>query len=119
MAQYVGVFPSAARTTAVASMDIRNDEGTGLIVVIDATAKGTAPAVTFTIQGKNPVSGKYYNILASTAVSTVSTIVLRVHPELTAATNSIAKDMLPAVWRVDVTVGNADSLTYSVGASIV
>jgi hypothetical protein len=119
LAQHVGVLPRAARTAATASPDIRNDSGTGLIVVIDATAKGTAPSVTFTIEGKDPTSGKYYTILASAAVSTVSTTVLRVHPQLTAAANTVAKDMLPAVWRVNVTVGNADSLTYSVGASMV
>jgi hypothetical protein len=118
LAQHVGVFPLAARTAATASPDIRNDSGTGLIVVIDVTAKGSAPSVTFTVQGKDPTSGKYYDILASSAISTVSTTVLKIHPQFTAVANSVAKDMLPAVWRVNVTVGNTDSLTYSVGASM-
>lgn len=119
MAQHVGVFPSGARTATVSSPDRTNLNGTGMILVIDCTAISASPSVTFTIEGKDPASGKYYTILTSAAITGTGTTVLRVHPDLTAAANTVAKDMIPAVWRVTATHGDADSITYSVGASLV
>jgi len=119
LAQHVGVFRSAARTATHSSPDISNYSGTGMVAVIDATAITATPSVVFTIEGKDPTSGKYYTILASAAIVATGTTVLRVHPDLTAATNTVAKDMLPAVWRVKTAVSDTDTLTYSVGASMV
>lgn len=120
LAEHVGVFPSAPRTANVNSPDFVNDEGAvGLVLVIDVTAASATPSVVFTLEGKDPTSGKYYTILASSAITAIGTTVLRVHPALTAAANSVAKDMLPRVWRVTATAADSDSLTYSVGASMV
>lgn len=120
MAQHVGVFPSKERTATHSSPDIRNyGNGVGLVAVIDCTSITDTPSVTFTIEGKDPSSGKYYTILTSAAVASVSTVVLRVHPDLTAAANLVAKDMLPAVWRVTATHGDTDAIIYSVGASVI
>lgn len=124
MAQHVTVFESAARTATTSSRDIKNSDfknssGTGAVVVIDCTADPASASVTFTVEGKDPTSGKYYTILASAAITGTGTTVLRIHPDLTAAANTVAKDMLPAVWRVTATASNGDSLTYSVGASMV
>lgn len=120
MAQHVTIFSSAARTAIATSKDISNHEGAiGLVLTIDATAAANTPSVTFTIEGKDPTSGKYYTILTSAAITGIGTTTLRVHPDLTAATNTVAKDMLPAVWRVKTAVADTDSLTYSVGASMV
>jgi len=119
LAQHVGVFRSAARTATHSSPDISNYSGTGMVAVIDATAITATPSVVFTIEGKDPTSGKYYTILASAAIVATGTTVLRVHPDLTAATNTVAKDMVPAVWRITATHGDADSITYSVGVSLI
>ena len=40
---------------------------------------------------------------------------LRIHPSLTAAANTIAKDVLPQALKVTATHADADSITYSVG----
>lgn len=109
---------SAARTTATQSSDLTNYNGKGLHLVIDITAF-TAGSITVTIQGKDALSGKYYTILASAALAAVATTVLRVHPGLTAAGNLVANDVIPRTWRVDVAVGSADSITYSIGYSLV
>lgn len=115
---YGTVLASAARTATVASADQYNPDGwRGLHLVIDATAITATPSVVFTIQGKDPVSGQYYTILASAAVTAVSTTVLRVFPGATAAANTVANDTLPAIWRVNAVHGDADSITYSVGVS--
>lgn len=108
------LFSSAARTTLQNSEDIPNEGFRGLTLVIDATA-GTPTGVTFTIKGKDPVSGKYYTILASAAITGAGTTVLRIYPGMTAAANLAASAPLPPIWRLEITVADAGSLTYSVG----
>jgi hypothetical protein len=102
------VFASAARTATPTAFDGSNLSGRGLHLIIDATASSGSPSVVFTIQGKDPVSGKFYTILASAAITGTGTTVLRVYPGLTAAANTVANDVLPKTWRVIATHGNAD-----------
>jgi len=109
------IFASAARTATVNGDDISNDDARGAIVVIDCTAVAATPSVVFTVQGKDPLSGKYYTILTSTAITATGTTVLRIYPGLTAAANVTVSDILPTVWRVIATHGDADSITYTVG----
>ena len=114
------LFKSAARAVAQTYASGEQD-GTDieyLHVIIDVTAVTATPALTVKIQGKDPASGKWYDILVSTAIATVSTTVLKVGPALTAAANLVANDMIPSIWRVTVTHGDTDSATYSVGANL-
>jgi hypothetical protein len=115
----VTVLSSAARTATLQSSDITNYNAKGLHLVIDVTAIAATPSVVFTIQGKDALSGKYYTILASAAITGTGTTVLKVYPGLTGVANSKADDLLPRVWRVDATHADADSITYSVGASVI
>lgn len=114
------ILASAART-ATPTVDTFHVSGDarGLILIIDATAVTATPSVVFTVLGVDPVSGKTWTILASAAVATVSTVVLRVHPELTASANLIAKDVVPSYFTVSAVHGDADSITYSVAAQVV
>jgi len=111
------LLASAARTATTNSGDIANQNFRGVHVVIDVTVDPAAASVVFTIQGKDPLSGKYYTILASAAVAAVGTTVLRVFPGSTVTANAAANDGLPRVWRVLATHADGDSITYSVGAS--
>jgi hypothetical protein len=115
----VTCYASAGRTTTPTAMaDQTNIGAKGLRVVVDATVNaGGSGSITVTIQGKDAVSGKYYTILASAAIVTVTTNVYTVYPSITAVTNTIAQDALPTTWRVIVTANNANPVTYSVGAS--
>jgi hypothetical protein len=91
----------------------------GCHMVIDCTAIASSPSVVFTIQGSDPLSGKFYTILASAAIVAAGTTILRVYPGLTAVTNVTVSDVLPPRWRVIATHGNANSITYSVGALLI
>lgn len=113
------IFASAARTATVASADITNRGGRGAVIVIDVTAAADTPSVVFTVQGKDDLSGKYYTMLASAAITATGTTVLRIFPGMTAAANVAANDVLPRTWRVNAVHADADSITYSVGASII
>ena len=115
----VTVFASLARTATENSADLKNRSCRGLVLTIDMTVEPGVDTVTFTIQGKDPLSGKYYTILASAALTAVATTVLRVYPGLTAAANLVASDVLPSDWRVTATHSGATTTTYSVGAQLI
>ena len=91
----------------------------GLLLVIDITDEDTgggAGAVTVTIQGYDPASGKLWTILASASLATVATTLMRVHHNLAAAANVAAKDILPPQIRINVNHTNANPMIYSIGA---
>ena len=113
------LFPSAARAVAQAyTSGDQNGENIDFIhVIIDITAVTATPAITVKIQGKDPASGKYYDILVSTALAVVATTVLKVGPGLPVAANLSANDIVPSTWRVIATHGDTDSATYSIGAN--
>lgn len=107
------VAESAART---ASADFSFACGSiGGVFIINATAAAATPSVVFTVKGVDPASGSTWDILASAAITGTGTTVLRIHPSLTAAANTIAKDVLPSSIVVSAVAADADSLTYSVG----
>src|SRR5687767_3759143 len=84
------VLPSAARTATPDTQEFELPSGVKFLhLVIDATAVTATPALTVTISGVDRVSGKTYTLLASAAIATVSTIVLKVGPGLTAAANLV------------------------------
>ena len=112
----ITIYGSEARTAAPILRDLEGFGARGVHIVIDVTAVGVTPSVTFEIRGKDPTSGKYYTILASAAIAAVGTTVLKVFPGATAAANSVANDCLPETWRVVPVHGNAITITYSVGA---
>lgn len=109
---------SAARTATVNSSGIDSKSEDGCHVVLDVTAIVTAPSIVLKVQGYDMASSTWYDILTGAAVTTVSTVVYRVHPSLTASANLTVKDMLPSDIRINVAHGNANSITYSVGVTL-
>jgi hypothetical protein len=105
---------SAARTATPTVADVTTYNAGGITVVINVTAVTATPSVVFTIDGKDALSGVYYNLLTSAAVTGVSTVVLRVSPGITVAANLAAAQLLPRVIRILPTHGDADSITYTV-----
>ena len=111
----------AAAAASINGLDMENMSGIGAQIVIDVTAiTGTTPSVVVTVEGKDPVSGKYYTILASASITTVSTTVLRIFPGATASANLAANDVLPRTFRVTSTIaGTTPAVTATVVANIV
>ena len=110
---------SAARTATVSSVDILNDLAKGVHIVLDVTAVADTPSVVLKIEAKDPASGGYYTLLTGAAVTTVSTNIYKVYPGLTASVNAIVSDVVPKTFRVTLTHADTDSITYSVGYSLV
>lgn len=111
------VFASEARTASSNSPDITNSRSRGVHVVIDVTAVPSVETVTFTVQGKDPLSGKYYDLLASAALVATGTVVLKVYPGLTAVSNLTASDVVPKTYRVKAVHSASGSFTYSVASN--
>jgi hypothetical protein len=104
-AVHTGMVLTAAAASANGS-DLENTNHRGCVVVVDFTAvSGTTPTCVVTLEGKDPISGKYYTILASASLNSVATTVLRVFPAATAAANLVANDVLPRNFRVKTTIG--------------
>lgn len=117
----VTVLGSAARTATptVDQFNIEHGSVTGLVCVIDVTAIAATPSVVFTLQGYDPVSTKVWTLLVSAAIVATGTTVLRVHPQLTASANLIAKDIVPDAFTLTAVHGDADSITYTVAVHVV
>lgn len=114
----ITISASAAQTTTQTSADQTNYNGRGVIVTLDMTVVGTG-SVTLEIDMKDPVSGKYVALLTGAAVVGNSTNVYTVYPGAPSTANVSVNSPLPRTWRVKVTANNANSATYSVGASVI
>jgi hypothetical protein len=110
----VAPLPLAAGTYV--TQDQKNVGRRGIKLVVDVTLG--AGTVTVTIQGKDPVSGKYYTILTSLALGPGTTTVLTVYPGEVVAANVTANDVLPATWRLSVAIATA-AMTATIGGSVI
>jgi len=119
MARNVKLLPSAARTAAQSTkaVGMENQEHS-THVIIDVTSITNTPILTPTIEGYDPVSAKWYDILPGNPISSVGTTVMKVGPGIQSVVGAAAADILPQSWRVTVAVADADSATYSVSATV-
>ena len=126
------LLASAARTATTTTADQVNYNGKGVAIHINVTVEGAA-TLTLTIQGKDPISGNYYDIITGiivyTAATDAPTITRTVwlYPGLLtgdfigiAATvnGSTGKNVpIPRTWRATITPADATTTTYSLAAT--
>lgn len=109
------LYPLAARTTLQTGSVIDNDLGAqGLNVMVSISIDPGTAAATFTIQGRVSSASPWYTLLASAGLTDLANTKLQVDPRITAAGNTIAKEPVPAQFRVNVAVADAQSITYQV-----
>jgi len=109
---------SLARTANADTLDSGSERWKGAHIIIDVTAIVTAPSVVFTVRGKDDVSGNYYDLLVSAAITATGQTVLKVYPGALAVANLVANDSLPETFMVHAEHANADSITYSVAINM-
>jgi len=115
----VTLLASAARTASVNSADFTNFNAKGAHFVIDVSLDPASASITVTIEGKDPLSGEYYDILVSAAIDSTGITILKVYPGISTLANGAASDILPRTFRVKVAAVDTDSLTYSIAALLV
>lgn len=114
------VYESAPRTatpTAVTQVSRRTERGGHF--VIDVTAVTSTPSVVPTIEGYDAASDSWYPVLTGVAITATGTTVLKIYPGIAIQANACASDLLPQTWRVSMTHGDTDSITYTVSANLV
>ena len=121
-AKQVQIAASAARaaTASFTGSDIHNPGYRTAHVYMDVTADPATASLTLTIQGKDLTSGDYYDLVASAAITGVTTGPNRysVGDGVETVTNVSLRATLPKVWRVIVAGSNTDSMTYSISADL-
>lgn len=115
----ITLYPSAARTATPAAVTVATGYARGLHLVVDVSAIVSTPSITVTLEQQDVASGKWYPLIASAAITAVSTTVLKVYPGLPAAANASVNDVLTETVRCTVTHANGNSITYSVTAHLV
>lgn len=122
------LLASAARTATTNSPDQTNFNGQGALVTINVSVEGAA-TVSLKLQGKDSVSGNYYDIVDFGAIYTATSDApgaktCSFHPGNVAADHvgiangTAAKSgLLPRIWRAVVTPSDATSTTYSLSAT--
>lgn len=111
-------YLSAARTATPTAVELTSERARGMHLVIDVTAITSSPSVVPTIDAYDPLSGKWYNLLTGNAITATGTTVLKIYPGSGTIVNAAASDIIPDAFRVTMTHGNADSITYTVGAHL-
>ena len=107
---------TAQAAATVNGADQVNVGSSGAIITIDITAiTGT---LTVTVQRKDKASGKYVNLLSSTALGSVATTVLKITPRIAASANAIAQDWIGETFRVSSVVGTGPC-TATIGATLI
>ena len=110
---------SAARTATLDTAEQTNTHGRGCHVIINVTSITDTPSVVPKIQGRDPASGEWYDLLPGVAIIATGMTVLKVYPGIATIVNAAASDILPAHWRVRLEHADVDSITYSVGAVVI
>ncbi|MEE9569785.1 MAG: hypothetical protein V3W37_10390 [Candidatus Binatia bacterium] len=117
----ITLLASAARTVEADSPLQGNFSAKGITIVVDITVDPATAVITPNILMRDPVSGKDIIIwTAAAALGAVGTTVYQLYPGAIAADfdgTEAASIILPHKWTFRMTVGNASSMTYSVGAS--
>lgn len=124
----VTLLSSVARTATANSADqVAQSDQRGVTLILDITkAPENADTLTVSIQGRDPVTGKYVTLTAFTAskkgeeLGEGATLAFTLYPAAaeTAATgdHEVQALPLPSRWRAVVTHSGEGSWTYSLGA---
>lgn len=126
------LLASAARTATTNTPDQTNHNGKGVALTINVTVEGAA-TLSMRLQGKDSVSGNYYDITADVVVYTAAadtppiTRTIFCYPGVLNAdfigvgatvNGSVGKAVsLPRVWRAVITPADATTTTYSVAGT--
>lgn len=96
---------------------VSNGDPASAHIAIDITAIAGG-SLTFTVEGKDPASGKYYTLLATAALAGTGTTILRIFPGATAVANLAANDIMPGIFRVKWVITTTPTATFTIGAAL-
>jgi hypothetical protein len=115
------VLASAARTATLQSSDQDNEYGRCHILFLNVSAVTATPSITLYLQIKDSISSNYATVWTASAAVTATgqyTYLFGLGGSGSVGSFTEAVNLrLPRVWRLGVTHGDTDSITYSVSAA--
>lgn len=114
----LSLLASASRTVTTNSTTQTNRNWKGLHLNIDVTVFGGGAGIDPRIQGRDPITGTFYDILVGTTITATGFIVLKVYPGILAIAGAAASDFLPYEWRFQMTDLDGTAHTYQVTAQL-
>lgn len=110
---------TAQAAGTLSSADQSGFNVTRVICVYRQSSHTGTPSVTFSFQNKDAVSGTYYTVLTSAAITTDSTNAITYGADLTPAANTVGSFPVARTWRTQVVVGGTTPVvTATVGCSL-
>lgn len=106
------LYASASRTNTPTAVVVNTRRARALDLVVDVTTFSATPSVVATVDGVDSLSGQYFNLLTSAAMTNTTTRVLQLGPGLSSSA-STSNAFLPDQVRVTLTHGDNDAITYS------
>ena len=85
---------------------------------MDVTAYPASALVQVRVEGKDLLSGEYYDILVTGAITSTGTTILHIGDGTADAANVAVGTRLPRVWRCFVFHIGGDPITYSLGVDL-
>lgn len=109
---------TAAGAATTNSADLINTSSRGVRVVADLTKTSGTIDVVVKIFSKDRASGEYIERLASVSLTATGVTEYIVHPELAAANNTIAKNFIGEVFKVQVVSGAGSSPVFDLTVGV-
>lgn len=119
------LFASAARIATPAAFVISAlgdfiRQTTNMHIIIDVTEVTATPSVQPNLEGFDPLSGKWYDLVDSiTAITGVGTTAIKYGENTSLVANNSNQGFVPEQIRLRMTHADADSITYSVGINLI
>lgn len=114
--EVIEVYASAARTASPTAEIIATGDAPAVYFIVEVTAVTATPSVVFNFELHDPETDTDVTLLASAAVTGVSSNIYKISPALTASANLIAQEHVPQFVKVRPVHADADSITYQVTA---
>ena len=113
----ITILPSTAITATLATSKISSAPPLSRAQICVNISAFTSGSITPHIQGIDPASGNYYDILVGSPLTATGLTVLSVGPGLPSTSNVSSANFVPAEWRVQLVAGASTVLTASVGVN--
>jgi len=113
------LLPSAVRGATTSSEEVTTNTARGVLIFLDVTAASGTGGLQVRLQGKDPASGKWFNLNPPPAARTaIGQDVYVLYPGASGAGAQSISAPLPRTWRLQVVHGDGSNYTYSAGASV-
>ncbi len=116
----VVAFESASRAAATYnSSNLKFPNAKRAHVVIDVTNVGGGPGtLVVKVQGLDPVSGNWYDILTFASINSVSIVAGKIAAGIPVVANLAVDDVLPETFRINAVVA-VNAVVFSVGINLI